>query len=181
MKAICAAQFAMRKVYVLAAVYLFLPAGQAMAAAVIPPGLPGGTNPTLGAVQPIFSGPPPIDVGGGPVGGGGAGGGPLAGAATSATFNDIAFNITKSIEYFPGLVTSLSYLSALLLTVVGVMKIKEHVENPERIPLKDSAIRLAAGGALFALPMIFEAAYTAIGTGTPVAAATLYKVAFNVT
>jgi len=34
------------------------------------------------------------------------------------------------------------------------MKIKDHVENPTQTPLKDGAIRLTAGGALFALPIL---------------------------
>jgi len=95
--------------------------------------------------------------------GGGGGGG-----ATGNNFSTIAENITESIQDLPGLLTALSYLFGILLGVLGVMKIKDHVENPTQTPLKDGAIRLGAGGALFALPILFEAMFTTIGEGDQV-------------
>lgn len=101
-------------------------------------------------------------------------------AAGGNTFSTIAKNINTSIEDLPGLLTGLSYMFGILLGVLGVMKIKDHVENPSQTPLKDGAIRLAAGGALFALPIIFEAMFETVGTGDTTAAAKLNKVQFNV-
>ncbi len=72
-------------------------------------------------------------------------------------FSEISGNITQSMQDIPGLVSSVSYLVGLLLSVLGVMKIKDHVENPGQTPLKDGAIRLTAGGALFALPILSQA------------------------
>ena len=98
-------------------------------------------------------------------------------------FSKIAQNINESISSIPGLLTGLSYLFGILLGVLGIMKIKDHVENPTQTPLKDGAIRLAAGGALFALPIIFEAMFETIddgGAGANAAAAKLNKVKFNV-
>jgi len=96
-------------------------------------------------------------------------------------FSNIARNITDSVAELPGLVTALSYLFGILLGVLGVMKVKDHVENPSQTPLKDGAIRLAAGGALFALPIIFEAMLNTIGTtGVNVEAPTITKAGFNV-
>ena len=95
-------------------------------------------------------------------------------------FSKIAENITTSIQSVPGLLTGLSYMFGIMLGVLGVLKIKDHVENPTQTPLKDGAIRLAAGGALFALPIIFEAMFTTVGdTGQVTAAASLQKVEFN--
>jgi hypothetical protein len=96
-------------------------------------------------------------------------------------WSDIARNITTSIEELPGLITGVSYMMGLLLGVLGVMKIKDHVENPTQTPMKDGAIRLAAGGALFGLPIVFESMLNTIGTtGTSIEPATLNKVKFNV-
>ena len=98
-------------------------------------------------------------------------------------FGSIAENINTSIASLPGLLTGLSYLFGILLGVLGIMKIKDHVENPTQTPLKDGAIRLAAGGALFALPIIFEAMTETLdegGTGANAQAATLNAVGFNV-
>ncbi len=100
--------------------------------------------------------------------------------AGANNFSSIAKNITTSVQDLPGLLTALSYMFGILLGVLGVMKIKDHVENPTQTPLKDGAIRLAAGGALFALPIMFEAMFETVGTGTTVDAAKLNKMNFNV-
>ncbi len=95
-------------------------------------------------------------------------------------FSNIAENITGSIEELPGLVTALSYMIGLLMGVLGVMKIKDHVENPTQTPMKDGAIRLAAGGALFALPIVFESMLNTIGTtGVNIQPAVLSRATFN--
>ena len=101
--------------------------------------------------------------------------------AHANNFGSISSNITASIAQVPGLLSAMSYMFGILLGVLGVMKIKDHVENPSQTPLKDGAIRLAAGGALFALPIIYEAMFTTVGTGANAQAATLNKVQFNVT
>lgn len=96
-------------------------------------------------------------------------------------FSDIARNINESIEELPGLLTGLSYMIGMLMGVLGIMKIKDHVENPTQTPMKDGAIRLAAGGALFGLPIVFESMFNTIGdTTTGIGAAELNKVSFNV-
>lgn len=95
-------------------------------------------------------------------------------------FSSIASNINTSIASLPGLLTGLSYMFGILLGVLGIMKIKDHVENPTQTPLKDGAVRLAAGGALFALPIMFEAMFETIGSGNNASAAALNKVSFNV-
>lgn len=110
--------------------------------------------------------------------------GAVMGTATDAhaagqDFGKIATNIVTSISTLPGLLSALAYMFGILIGVLGVMKIKDHVENPSQTPLKDGAIRLAAGGALFALPIIYEAMFTTVGTGNMNAAATLKKVTFT--
>ncbi len=101
--------------------------------------------------------------------------------ASANNFGSIGANVTTSISFLPGLLTALAYMFGILLGVLGVLKIKDHVENPGNTPLKDGAIRLAAGGALFALPIIYEAMLNTNGTtGTAVTAATLQKASFAV-
>ena len=103
-----------------------------------------------------------------------------SGVAQANNISNIAENITNSISELPTLLSALSYMFGLLLAVLGVMKIKDHVENPTQTPLKDGAIRLAAGGGLFALPIIYDAMFTTIGTGTTTDVATLNKVKLGV-
>ncbi|MFN3701464.1 MAG: hypothetical protein ACK4VI_08080 [Alphaproteobacteria bacterium] len=102
-------------------------------------------------------------------------------AQAGNNFGDIARNINDSIAELPGLLTGICYLFGMLIGTLGILKIKDHVENPSQTPMKDGAIRLAAGGALFALPIVFEAMTNTIGTTTTqTTAAKLNKVTFNV-
>ncbi len=101
--------------------------------------------------------------------------------AAGNNFGSIASNINTSISTLPGLITALAYLFGVLLSVLGIMKIKDHVENPTQTPLKDGAIRLAAGGALFAVPIVMEAMYETVGSGAGASAAKLQAVQFHTT
>ncbi len=85
--------------------------------------------------------------------------------AAGNNLGSIAVNINASMASLPGLIAAISYLFGVLLAVLGILKIKDHVENPTQSPLKDGAIRLAAGGALFALPIILEAMSETIDSG----------------
>lgn len=86
-------------------------------------------------------------------------------AAGANNFGSIANNINASISSLPGLVAALAYLFGILLAVLGVLKIKDHVENPTQTPLKDGAIRLLAGGMLFAIPILLEAMTETLDSG----------------
>ena len=100
--------------------------------------------------------------------------------AQSKDFSSIGSNIINSISGLPGLLTGVSYLLGILLGVLGILKIKDHVENPTQTPLQHGAIRLASGGGLFALPIVYEAMSSTVGVGTTVSAAELSAVTFAV-
>lgn len=103
----------------------------------------------------------------------------LADPGTGNNFSEIAKNVNTSITELPGLLSAVSYLMGIGLGVLGIMKIKNHVENPGQNPLKDGAIRLAAGGALFALPIVYEAMFSTIGDGEQQSIQALKKVKFT--
>jgi len=89
-----------------------------------------------------------------------------ADANAGRTFSDVSDNIETSISGLPNLLAGLSYMLGILLAVLGILKIKDHVENPTSEKLSHGAIRLAAGGALFSLPIVFESMQSTIqGTG----------------
>ena len=104
-------------------------------------------------------------------------------AAQVNDFTSIGQNIQTSIAGLPGLLSGVAYMLGILLGVLGILKIKDHVENPSQTPLQHGAIRLMAGGGLFALPIVYEAMQASIdvagsdGVGT----ATLNAVEFGVT
>lgn len=103
---------------------------------------------------------------------------PDAAMAAGNNFSKISKNISTSIADLPGLLAALSYLFGILLAVLGIMKIKDHVENPSQTHLKDGAIRLLAGGALFAIPIVSEAMFLTTGQGAAQQAAKLKKATF---
>lgn len=96
-------------------------------------------------------------------------------------FSGIAFNMIESIRFLPGLLSGLAYMFGTMLGAQAIIKIKDHVEQPHNIPLKDGLGRIVAGGALFALPIVFEAMHATIGAnGAGVSAAFLSQVDFAV-
>jgi hypothetical protein len=96
--------------------------------------------------------------------------------ADGVTFSTLSDNVTQSISGLPGLLAGVSYMIGILLGVLGILKIKDHVENPTQTKLQDGAIRLVAGGGLFALPIVFEAMQGSIGDGTGPEAITINSV-----
>lgn len=83
-------------------------------------------------------------------------------SAVGTNFDAILVNIDTFIDDLPALVSALGYLLGIVLATSGVLRIKEHVEEPERVTLKEPVIRLLTAGALFALPSVFEAMYITI-------------------
>jgi hypothetical protein len=83
--------------------------------------------------------------------------------AGNTNFNKIVGNMETSISGIPGLISGVAYMMGILLGVLGILKIKDHVENAGQTKLQEGAIRLAAGGGLFALPIVYEAMRNTIG------------------
>ena len=90
----------------------------------------------------------------------------VAAGGTVNTFSTASGNLVTSMSSIPGLVSSSSYLIGLMLAALGIMKVKDHVENPTSTPLKEGAIRLAAGGAMLALPFITSTMIGSVGAGS---------------
>ncbi len=83
--------------------------------------------------------------------------GAVLGAVPVQAFAAILDNIVDSLERIPGLITGTAYILGLMFGVAGLLKIKEHVEEPNRAALKDGIIRLVVGGMLFAIPTMYAA------------------------
>ncbi|MCB9973121.1 MAG: hypothetical protein H6854_01000 [Rhodospirillales bacterium] len=105
-------------------------------------------------------------AGGGGGGGGGGGAATLSWGATGNDLKEMTEEFIGSTNSLPGLISIVAYISGLSLGVLGVLKLKDHVENPSQTPLKDGAVRLAAGGALLALPFLYEVIVGSLANGT---------------
>lgn len=51
-------------------------------------------------------------------------------AAFAAEVNEVAQSMVSSASGLPGLLAALSYLMGLILGITGLLKLKDHVENP---------------------------------------------------
>lgn len=80
-------------------------------------------------------------------------------------FNGILENLIDSVDIMPGLVAAVAYLLGAVIAVSALYKTRDHVEDPNRTPLKDAVIRYITAGALFALPIVYEAMYNSISEG----------------
>lgn len=84
--------------------------------------------------------------------------GPLPGnGGLGLTFKDMSSNIAVASSGFNNLISILCWVAGASLGVVSIFKLKQHVDSGGQTPMKDGLIRLAAGGALLALPFIERA------------------------
>jgi len=83
-------------------------------------------------------------------------------------------NLVKSSSNFPKMISTAAYICGIGMGATGVFKLKQHVDNPDKAPLKDGLVRLTAGGALLALPYM-----TQVMVGTATAGSTGDAVEYN--
>jgi len=86
-------------------------------------------------------------------------------AQFTPTMGDVMVNTIVSSEDIPTLFAASAYLFGLLLVVMAVIKLKDHVINPQQTALSEAVKRFVAGGGFFALPMVIEAAYNTVADG----------------
>ncbi|NQZ13753.1 MAG: hypothetical protein HRT94_02860 [Alphaproteobacteria bacterium] len=77
-------------------------------------------------------------------------------AAAQLGFNAVVDNIITSVNELPGMVSGVSYLLGLLLGARAVIKTKEHVENPNNVPMRTPIISALAGGAFITIPFVLN-------------------------
>ena len=83
----------------------------------------------------------------------------------STGLSEISENIVDSSSLIPGLISGVSYLLGLLMGAWGVLRLRDHVENPAQAPLRDPISKFVAGGALLSIPTVYEAMKNAFGDG----------------
>lgn len=81
------------------------------------------------------------------------------------TMGSVMCNVVDSSYNLPSVIAGFAYMFGLVLAFWGILKLKEHVINPNQTPLSDALKRFIAGGAFFALPIMTEAVYTTVADG----------------
>ncbi|MFP4385665.1 MAG: hypothetical protein ACLFP8_03120 [Alphaproteobacteria bacterium] len=76
--------------------------------------------------------------------------------------NAVMGSMISAVDFVPALISMVAYLLGLIAMVSALYKTKDHVENPDRVPIKDAIIRYLLAGALFALPTLYTAMYSII-------------------
>lgn len=84
--------------------------------------------------------------------------------AYANNLNTVSLNIINSMASLPGLVSAVAYISGLSFGVLGVFKLRQHVDRPAEIPLKDALIRFGAGGILLSVPYLYTVLINNIST-----------------
>lgn len=91
----------------------------------------------------------------------------MAGAMVG-TFGDVSDAVASGIAGYSQelsakvapateVVAFLSYMGGFVLSALGIVNLKQHVENPQGTPMKNGLAKLGFGGILLALPPVVEA------------------------
>jgi hypothetical protein len=85
--------------------------------------------------------------------------------AASTTFKDMSDNIMDASSGLNGLISTVCWVGGAGLGVAGIFKLKQHVDSPAQVAMKDGLVRLGAGGGLLAFPFVQEAMQGSISNG----------------
>ena len=89
-------------------------------------------------------------------GSGSSGGG--GGECGGDTIGAVICNLIAGTALLPTLLAALSYLFGLFFVTMAIIKLKEHVESPQQVPLSEPVKRMIAGAGFLALPYVTQAA-----------------------
>lgn len=82
-----------------------------------------------------------------------ASGGSVANTGTDGV-SAIAQNITEGVADWPTFIAYGCYLAGAGTGIAGILKLKAHIDSPQQTEIKEGLVRLAASGALIAIPLV---------------------------
>ncbi len=82
--------------------------------------------------------------------------------AESKNLGDIASGITDSFSSVAKMISGGAYIAGFALTMVGIMKLKAHKDNPTQIPISTGFALIFVGAALVAMPLLLGVGITTI-------------------
>lgn len=90
-------------------------------------------------------------------------------SCTQGTLGGAICNFINGTSNLPGVFAGLSYLAGLIFGFLGVLKLRDHVENPNSVPIWDPIKRFIAGGAFLATPRVVDVVRTTVeGAGADI-------------
>jgi hypothetical protein len=72
---------------------------------------------------------------------------------------------TGELAFAPGFAYGIAYVAGTLFAFAGILKLKQHAENPAQTPMSHGLARLIAGGALLSMPTITNLIQGTLATG----------------
>ena len=78
------------------------------------------------------------------------------GECTAGTLGGMICNILNGTAGTPGIFAGLAYLAGLICGFLAILKLRDHVENPNSTPIWEPIKRFVAGGAFLATPRVVE-------------------------
>ncbi len=91
------------------------------------------------------------------------------------TLGGVITNTLESLQTTPGIISVIAYIMGLILGFMGIIKLKEHVENPNQTQIWDPIKRFVAGGFFFALPYVIGVVTNTVADGGRNLAGTNYN------
>lgn len=80
-----------------------------------------------------------------------------AGLVNVGVINDLFLRIINSTGSITGIFSLFAYLIGILLIVLAILKLREHIDDPDKTPLREVVIRLLFAAAMLALPFLLSA------------------------
>ena len=90
----------------------------------------------------------------------------VASEAQASDLSTMVGSTGTNLASFPKLISAACYVGGAAFVGTGVMKVKQHVDNPGQTPLREGLVRLGAGGVLVAAPALTSVMQTSSGVGT---------------
>lgn len=84
-------------------------------------------------------------------------------ALAGGTLNDYVAKTSENVVDFPNVIAFIFYLGGFLLAALGVNNLRQNVENPNNVPLKNALAKLGFGGVFMALPPLVSAVQGTVG------------------
>jgi len=83
--------------------------------------------------------------------------------------NAVFFAIIDSVKGLPSFISALAYIIGIFMGFTGLLKLRDHMEDPDRNPLKEALLRFFIGACMLSLPTIYSVmARTIAGDGTDI-------------
>ena len=77
-------------------------------------------------------------------------------AAATGTLSNSISTVGKNVQQVPTLLNYGAYIMGFALTTAGIVKLKNHVDNPGQNSIKDGLGRLMAGVLLISVPFLLD-------------------------